>query len=189
MKKEGVKLLSVLVILTLIFQNCDKNEEEGSKFVGNYVITEALVSETFTIPVTGAGNIPVTANTPVTQAIQTALLSAVTCSSPDKSYIELRKDFSLYLSCEGTNALNGGTWAEASATELQLNLNSTAVPSSASGIALSVTDVKIVGNILSGKASIPMPKEFLAPLLAPFTLDPSAPAVYLVKISLKFTQK
>lgn len=189
MKKVSLKLLSVLVILPIFFQNCDKKEEEGSRYVGNYVITEALVAETFTIPITGAGNIPVTANTPVTQAIQTALLSAVTCSSPDKSYIELRKDFSLYLSCEGANALNGGTWAEASATEIQLNLNSTAVPSSPSGIALSVTEVKLIGNILSGKASIPLPKAFLAPLIAPFTLDPSAPAVYLVKISLKFTQK
>jgi len=189
MKKASFKLIAVLVLLTVIFQNCDKVEEEGSKYVGNYVITEALIAETFTIPVTGMGNIPVMVNTPVTPAIQTALLSAVTCSSPDKSYIELRKDFSLYLSCEGANAINGGTWAEVSETELQLNLNSTAVPSSASGIALSVTDVKIVGNILSGKASIPLPKEFLAPLLAPLTLDPSAQAVYLVKISLKFTEK
>lgn len=189
MKKSGLKLFAVLVIMSFFFQNCDEKKEEGSQFVGNYVITEALVAESFTIPVTGMGNIPVPGNTPVTQAIQTALLSAVTCSSPDKSYIELRNDFSLYLSCEGANALNGGTWAEVSATEIQLNLNSTAVPSSASGIALSVTDVKIIGNILSGKASIPLPKEFLAPLIAPLTLDPSAAAVYIVKISLKFTQK
>jgi len=189
MKPIRLKLLSVLLISALFILNCNKDEETVSKFIGNYVITEAKVAETFTVPITGMGNVPVTANTDVTQAIQTALLSSLTCSSADKSYIELRKDFSLYLSCEGTNALNGGTWAEASATELQLNLNSSAVPSSPAGIALTVTDVIKTGNILTGKTSVPMPKEFISPMIAPLTLDASAPAVLVVKITLKFTQK
>lgn len=189
MKTIKLKLLSAFLISTLFLLNCNKEDESVSKFIGNYVITEAKVAESFTVPVTGLGNIPVTANTDVTQAIQTALLSAITCSSADKSYIELRKDFSLYLSCEGMNALNGGTWAEASATELQLNLNSTAVPTSPAGIALTVTNVMKTGNILTGNATIPIPKEFIAPMLAPLTLTDSAPAIFIVKISLKFTQK
>ncbi|HUX94209.1 MAG TPA: hypothetical protein VMV47_00640 [Bacteroidales bacterium] len=189
MKTFGLKIFSVLLISVLIFQNCNKDEEQVSMFIGNYVITEALIAESFTIPVIGLGNVPVLVNTPVTEAIQTALLSAVTCSSPDKSYIELRDDFSLYLTCEGANALNGGTWAEASSTELQLNLNSTAVPTSPSGIALTVTDVNKTGNILTGKTSVPMPKEFIAAIVAPMTLDDSAPSIYVIKISLKFTQK
>ncbi len=189
MKTPKLKLLSALLISTLFLVNCNKDEETISKFVGNYVITEAKVAETFTVPVTGLGNVPVTANTDVTEAIQTALLSSLTCTSADKSYIELREDFSLYLSCEGANALNGGTWAEASDTELQLNLNSTAVPTSPAGIALTVTNVVKTGNILTGSANIPIPREFISLMLAPLTLTDSAPAVFVIKISLKFTQK
>jgi hypothetical protein len=189
MKNTRLKIFSVALILILSFHNCKKDETTVSPFIGDYVITEALVAESFTLPVTGIGNFAVPLNTPVTQAIQTALLSAVTCSSPDKSYIELREDFSLYLSCEGANAINGGTWAEGSATELQLNLNSTAVPSSPTGIALTVTDVVKSGNILTGKVSVPLPKEFLAAMITPLALDASAPAIFVVKISLKFTQK
>ena len=189
MKNIKLKFIATLLISLLFFHNCAKDEATVSKFVGNYVITEALLSEAITLPVTGVGNIPVPSSTAITQAIQTALLSAVTCTSADKSYIELRDDFSLFLSCEGANPLNGGTWAEASATVLQLNLNSTAVPTSPTGIALTVTDVIKSGNILTGKTSVPLPKEFIGALVAPLTLDASAPAVFIVKISLKFTQK
>ena len=189
MKTIKSRLLFALLISILIFNNCSEDEETVSQFIGNYVITEALVAESFTIPITGIGNIPVSVNTPVTQAIQTALLSAVTCTSADKSYIELREDYSLFLSCEGANPLNGGTWAEVSAVELQLNLNSTAVPSSPTGIALTVTNVVLSGTTLTGSTSVPLPKEFISAMIAPMTLDASAPAIYLVKISLKFTKK
>jgi len=189
MKPTKFTLLIALLLSIMLFNNCGEDEEAGSQFTGNYVITEALVSESFNIPVTGIGNFPVPVNFAVTQAIQTALLSAVTCTSADKSYIELREDFSLFLSCEGANPLNGGTWAEVSATELQLNLNSTAVPSSPTGISLTVTDVVKSGTILTGKTSVPLPKAFIASFISPLTLDASAPAIFLVKISLKFTQK
>ncbi len=189
MKTRKSILLAFLFVSIIFLNNCGEEEKAGSSFTGNYVITEALVAESFTIPVTGLGNIPVAVNTSVTQAIQTALLSAVTCSSPDKSYIELREDYSLFLSCEGANPLNGGTWAEVSATELQLNLNSTAVPTSPTGIALTVTNVIKNGTTLTGTTTVPLPKEFIAAIIAPLTLDDSSPALFLVKISLKFTQK
>ena len=189
MKTYGLKLFSLLLISTLLFQNCNKDEESVSNFIGNYVITEALIAESFTIPISGVGNFTVPVNTSVTQAIQTALLGSVSCSSPEKAYIELHDDYSLYLSCEGANAISGGTWEEISATELLLNLNNTAVPTSPTGIALTVTDVVKTGNILTGKTTVPMPKEYVAAMLAPMTLDASAPAVIIIKISLKFTEK
>ena len=193
MKTMNLKLLAILLILLAFITNCGEDEKVGSKFIGDYVITEALVAEAFSIPVTGLGNISVAVNTPITEAIQKALLSAVTCSSADKSYIELREDFSIFLSCEGANPLNAGTWSEVSATELLLNLNSTAVPSSPTGIALAVTEVVKSGTILTGNTTVPLPKAMVAAIITAInpalTLDATAPDIFLVKISLKFTQK
>ena len=191
MKTMNFKLLTILLISLGFIASCKEDEVKVSAFVGDYVITEATVAESFNVPVTGLGNIPIEVGTPITAAIQTALLSAVNCSSPDKSYIELRENFSLYLSCEGADPLNAGTWREVSATELKLNLNSEAVKPV--GIALTVTDVVKSSDILTGKASVPLPKAFVAAILAannpPLTLDDSAPAIFVVKISLEFTQK
>lgn len=193
MKTMNFKLLSILLISLGFIASCSEDTKKVSSFVGNYVITEALVAESFTVPVTGIGNIPILVGTPITAAIQTALLSAVSCSSADKTYIEIRKDFSLYMSCEEANPLNAGTWTEVSSSELLLNLNSTAVPSAPTGIALTVTDVVKSGGILTGITSVPLPKVMIAATLAAvnpaLTLDPSAPDIFVVKFSLKFTQK
>lgn len=193
MKIKNFKLLVIVFILLGFTVSCGDDEEQVSIYVGNYVITEAMVAESFTVPVTGLGSLPVPVGTPITAAIQTALLSAVSCSSADKSYVEIRKDFSLYLSCEGANPLNAGTWTEVSSSELMLNFNSTAIPSSPTGIALQVTQVAKSGGVLSGKTSVPLPKamvEAMIKTISPtLTLDPSAPAVFVVKFSLKFTQK
>jgi hypothetical protein len=193
MKTLNFKLLAILLISLGFSASCGKDEAKVSSFVGNYVITSAAVAESFNVPVTGIGNIPVPVGTPITTAIQTALLSAVSCSSAAKTYVEIRADFSLYMSCEKANPLNAGTWSEISSSELLLNLNSTAVPSAPTGIALTVTDVVKSGSILTGKTSVPLPKAMIAAVLTAFNpdlvLDPSAPEVFIVKFSLEFTQK
>jgi hypothetical protein len=193
MKTMNFKSLSILLIALVFIASCSEDTKKVSAFVGDYVITEATVAESFNVPVTGLGDIPVPIGTPITAAIQTALLSAVSCSSADKTYIEIREDFSLYMSCEGANPLNAGTWTEISSTELLLNLNGTAVPSAPTGIALTVSDVVKNGDILTGKTSVPLPKAMIAATLAAInpslTLDPSAPEIFVVKFSLKFTQK
>ena len=187
MKTMNFKLLAIMLISLGFISSCGEDKVKVSLFAGDYVITEALVAEQFTVPVEGIGDIPIAANTPVTAAIQAALLSAVDCSSADKTYVELREDLSIFLSCEGANPLNAGTWSEVSATELKLNLNSTAVPPL--GITLTVKDVVKDGTILTGNSTIPMPKAFIAALIVPETLAETAPPVFTVKISLKFTQK
>jgi len=193
MEKMNFRLLTIMLISIGFIASCGEDEKKASAFIGDYVITEATVAESFNVPVTGFGNIPIPVGTPITTVIQAALLGSVSCSSADKTYVELREDFSLYLSCEGANLLEAGTWTEISATELLLNLNSTAVPSAPSGIALSVTDVVKSGGILTGNTSVPLPKAMLAAALMAinpaFTLDPSAPDIFVVKFSLKFTQK
>jgi len=187
MRTLKLKLTAILIILLGFISNCSKDEKKVSVFVGDYVITEATVAESFNIPITGVGNVPVQAGIPITTAIQTALLNAVSSCSADKTYVEMRDDFSLYMSCEGASPINAGTWSEVSATQLLLNLNSTAVPPS--GISLAVTEVVKNGTILTGNSTVPMPKAFIAAIIAPATLEPSAPPIFLVKISLKFTQK
>jgi hypothetical protein len=193
MKTLNFKLLTILIISLASAAGCNKDEATVSSFVGDYVITEATVAESFNVPVTGMGNIPVPVGTPITAAIQSALLGAVSCASADKTYIEMRGDFSLYMSCEKANPLNAGTWSEVSSSELLLNLNSAAVPSAPTGIALSVVDVAKNGTILTGKTSVPLPKEMIGAMMAAINpalvLDPSAPAVFIITFSLKFTQK
>ena len=185
------KLLTILFISLGFIAGCGEDKVKVSLFVGDYVITEALVAEEFTIPVNvpGAGlvNIPVPVGTDITAAIQALLLKAVLPCTADKSYVELREDFSIWLSCEGANPKDAGTWSEVSVTELMLNLNPTAVPPI--GIALPVTEVVKSGTILTGNATVPFPKAFIAAIIAPLTLEASALPIYNVKISLKFTQK
>jgi hypothetical protein len=193
MKTLNFKLLAILLISLGFSASCGKDEAKVSPYVGDYVITSAAVVESFNIPVAGVGDIPVPVGTPITTAIQSALLSAVSCSSAEKTYVEIRADYSLYMSCEGANPLNAGTWSALSSNELLLNLNSTAVPSAPAGIALTVTDVVKSGSSLTGKTTVPLPKAMIAGLLAAINpdlvLDPAAPEIFIVKFSLVFTQK
>jgi len=193
MKTLNLKFLMIVFVSMAFIASCSEDKATVSSFVGDYVITEAAVAVSFNVPVVGIGDIPVPVGTPITAAIQSALLGAVSCSSADKTYVELREDFSLFMSCEGANPLNAGTWSELTPTTLLLNLNSAAVPSAPAGIALTVSDVVKSGGLLTGKTSVPLPKEMIAAMMTAinpaFTLDLSAPAVFLITFSLKFTQK
>ncbi|HWR99617.1 MAG TPA: hypothetical protein VN249_03325 [Prolixibacteraceae bacterium] len=107
MKILKFKFLAILIAFVALGAGCsDDSEEEVSPYVGSFVISHAETAEILSIKTVEMGTIPVAVGTNITQAIQTALLSAVTCSSASKSYVELRKDFSMYLSCEGQNQLN-----------------------------------------------------------------------------------
>jgi hypothetical protein len=193
MKNLKLKYLLVLVVSLALFAGCDKDDEDqGSAFVGNFVISKAMLAETLTIPIVpfnGMSSITAPIGQDITQAIQNALLSQVTCSSADKSWVELREDNSMYMSCEGANALNAGTWEEVSATELKLNMNSAAIPSSPSGFVLNVTNIVQSNNTMTGKTSVPLPKEMVAGMIAPLTLAPSSPPVYLVTFTIEFVKK
>lgn len=159
------------------------------RFVGNYVINNAALSAALSITTNELGTIPIPAGTDITQQIQASLLSQVNCSSADKSWVELRKDYSMYMSCEGTNELNAGTWQEMSATELKLNMNSAAIPSSPTGFVLNVTEIVQTGDKMTGKTTVPLPKEMIAAMIAPLTLTPTSPPVYMVTFSLEFLKK
>ncbi|MCJ7446572.1 MAG: hypothetical protein MUO72_02660 [Bacteroidales bacterium] len=193
MKTLNFRLLAIILASFILIPGCkDKDEKEVSKFVGNFVISEAKLAEALTVPIVEVpGNLTVPVGTDITQAIQTALLSAVNCSSPDKSYVELREDFSMYFSCEGLNPLNAGTWEEVSATSLKLNMNSAAIPSLPTGFVLTVTDIVKVTGGLTGITSVPLPKAMIAGMIASMqlTLSPSAPDIFMVKISIEFTKK
>jgi hypothetical protein len=192
MKTLNFKWLATILAFLVLITGCkEKDEKVVSIFVGNFVINEAKLAEAISVPTVQFGNLPLPAGTLITQVVQTALLSAVNCSSLEQSYIELREDNSLYLSCEGLNPLNAGTWEEVSPTSLQLNMNSTAVPTSPAGFVLTVTDIVKVAGVLTGVTSVPLSKAMVAVMIAPLqlTLSPSAPDIFMAKFSIKFTEK
>jgi hypothetical protein len=69
--------------------------------------------------------------------------------------------------CDGSGSeINAGTWSEASDTEVKLNLNSTAVPSSPAGIALTIKNIVITNSKLTGETNVPLPKSMLAGIVS-----------------------
>lgn len=172
---------------------CDKDtEDEASTFVGNFTIKKAMLAEALTIPIVpfnGMSSVTAPIGQDITEAIQNALLSSVACSTADKSWVELREDMSMYMSCEGTNALNAGTWDEVSSTELKLNMNSAAIPTSPTGFVLNVTNITQSATGMTGKTTVPLPKAMVAGLVAPLTLAATAPEVFMVSFSLEFVKK
>jgi hypothetical protein len=190
MKTLKFNWLTIIFALLVIMTGCKDDDKEVSKFVGDFVINKAELAEALTVPIVeDPGNFTVPVGTNITPAIQTALLSAVSCSSPDKSYVELREDNSLYLSCEGSSPLSAGTWEEMSASSLKLNMNSSAIPPV--GFVLTVTDIVEDANGLTGITIVPLPKLMIEGIIASMqlTLDPSAPVLFMVKISIEFKKK
>lgn len=189
MKISNLKYLAFLFMAVVFIQGCSSSDDEVvSPYVGNYVIAKASTADPLNVPTTQMGTIPIPAGTDITLAIQQALLSQVTCTSTP--LVELRKDFSMYISCNGSNALNAGTWQEISATEIKLNMNSAAVPSAPTGISLNVTNVVKTTTSLKGKTSVPLPKAMVGAMLPPpLTLASTAPEVFIVTFNLEFTVK
>jgi hypothetical protein len=189
MKTFNLNWLAIIITSFLLIAGCKKDDKDVSDFVGNFVISKAGLVEALIVPTAEAGNITITIGTDITQGIQTALLSAVDCSSPDKSYVELREDFSMYFSCEGLNPLDAGTWEELSATSLKLNMNSAAIPPV--GFVLTVTDIVKDASKLTGRTSVPLPKEMIASMIASMqlTLSLYAPDIFMAIISIEFTKK
>lgn len=190
MKDLKITLLFALIASIVFITGCKKDDEEViSPFVGNYIISKAAIAVTFTINTNELGVIPIPAGQDITQAIQSSLLSQVTCTSADKTWVELRKDNTMYMSCEGANELNAGTWEEVSATELKLNMNASALPPN--GYALSVTNMVSAGNKLSGLTSVPFTKDLIAQMIAAMklTLADGGPDVYPISFTIEFISK
>lgn len=191
MKILKLHFFAILFTSAAVLSGCkDDPQEVVSPFVGNYVISHAETTESFTLNTVEGTQVPVPIGSNITLGIQNALLGSVNCTSADKTWIELRKDNSMFMSCELQNELNAGTWQEISATELKLNMNSAAVPSSPSGVVLNVTEMVKVTNTWTGKTSVPLPKEMFAASLQGygFTIA-DTPAIYMVAFSISFVQK
>jgi hypothetical protein len=191
MKILKFKFLLALIVSVALVPGCNDDDDGNvSGYVGNYVISNAELAEAITVTTDQVGPVPVPAGTNITVAIQSALLSAVNCTSADKSYVELRNDYSMYMSCEFQNELNAGTWEELDATTLKLNMNSTAIPSSPTGFVLTVTDIVKNETGLRGKTGVPIPKEIIAGMLPPpLTLAASTPAVVNAVFFIDFVKK
>lgn len=196
MKTSKLFLLAFLSVSLVILNSCkDDPEDEISPYIGEYAITKASLAEALTLQTNEIGPMSVPAGTIITPMIQNALLGAIECE-PENSLIELREDFSLFLSCSGSMVeLDGGTWDEQSATVIVLNLNSTAIPSSPTGIVLTVTNVSLSGNLLTGTTGVPISREVLAGVVTLMsqgnaTLDMEAtPLVLPIVLTIELTKQ
>lgn len=195
MKISKFKLLLILAATVLLIGNCKKDKTSAtSPFVGNYTFTESKTTLPIDIPVTTVGvdsmTLTAPAGTDITDAIKAALLGALQCAAPTPlTYIEIRADNSMYFSCQGNSPLNTGTWNELSATKLVLNLNSTAVPSSPSGIQLTISDIVINSAGITGVTTVPLPKEMISLFLPQgFSLHTNAPPFFVVTFTIKFAK-
>lgn len=140
-------------------------EEELSIYIGDYIITAATLTENLDLETNEIGTMTLVAGLPITEMIQTALLGAIDCEA-ENSLIELREDFSLYLSCSSSmEELDAGTWEEQSVTVIVLNMNSTAIPASTTGIVITVTDITVTGMVLSGVTSVPISEQMLVDMI------------------------
>ena len=185
MKFMNFKKLVFMIAMFALITNCKDKDKTGiSEFAGNYTISNAEMTEGLTVSTVESGDVIIPVGTDITELIREALLSAVSCSAPDTSWVELRDDYSMYLSCEGSNPLNAGTWEEVSSTSLKLNLNSSAIPPY--GFALTVTDLVKNASGITGVTSVPLPKSMVAEMVSPLTISASAPALFIVKFSLEF---
>lgn len=189
MKVKKITMLAILFASFAFFTGCkDKDKEDVSPFVGNYTITNAALAEAISLS-TSVGPITVPVGENITIQIQAALLSSLDCISAGYAYVELRKDFSIHMSCAGENGFNAGTWEEVDASTLKLSMNSTAIPSSPSGFVLTVSDIVKTETGMTGKTSVPLPKEMIAAMVAPLTLDESTPAVINTVFTIDFEKK
>lgn len=163
MKTTKFILLTFLSISLVFLSSCDDDPDvDVSPYIGDYLITKAALTEPLILQTNEIGPMEVPVGTIITPMIQTALLGAVDCDA-ENTLIELREDFSLYLSCSTSmEELDGGTWEEQSSTVIVLNLNSTAVPSSPTGIVLTVTEVTLENNVLTGITTVPISEQMLA---------------------------
>ena len=196
MKTSRLIFLAFLSVSLVFLPGCDDDpEEELSIYIGDYVITKATLATTLSLEVNELETpLEVPAGTDITTMIQTALFGAIQCE-PANSLIELREDFSLYISCPTSmEEIDGGTWEEESSTVIILNLNTTAVPSSPTGIVLTVTNVTLVDDLLTGTTTVPISEQMLAGVVAGMglglTLDMEAtgPAV-LVTLTIELTKQ
>lgn len=197
MKIFKVHYLFMLLLSFSVMVSCndDSEEDETSQFVGDYTITKASLAAPLTLHTIEIGPLTAPANLDITDAITTSLLGTANCGAATDTYVEMREDYSLYYSCEGGNSLNAGTWEELSDTSLKLNLNGTAIPSSPSGFTLTVENIVVVGGVLSGTTSVPLPRIMLAGLVSQLSggmanLDEAqTPEALVVSFNVEFTKK
>jgi len=170
MKTIRFFLLGLLSVSMVFLSSCKEDpEDEGSSFVGDYIMVDATISEPLTLTTNEIGDLSIPAGVDITAMMQAALLGSIQCD-PANSIIELREDYSLFLSCSSSmDEVDAGTWEEQNGSVIVLNMNSTAIPSSPTGVVLTVTDVSLIGTLLSGQTSVPVAAQMLAGIVTAMT--------------------
>ena len=170
MKQLKFSTLIAIFIASMMFTACgddNNNDEQKSPYIGSYTFKSVKLAESMPVEIIYHGDtvsVPIPVGRDFTDLIRNFLLGAVPDCDVESSMIELRKDFTLYLSCStGEGELNAGTWQEKDeATTLILNFNKDAIPSSPKGLQLTATDVKLENGTMTFTAVIPIPWAVLA---------------------------
>jgi len=175
MRKMSILKLSLLFAVLLsvpFFTSCGDDENEKSQYVGSYVITKATLVSPVEIPyVVGdvEDTLTIPPGIPFTEMIQNALLGVIEDCSEDASYLELKEDNSMYLTCGTTGwTLHAGIWKEEEdGTVIIMIFNQDAIPSAPGGFQLKTTNVELKNGIMSSTTEkIPFPKETGAKIIA-----------------------
>ena len=202
MKQLKFSALIAIIFASMMFTACgddddNGNDEQKSPYIGNYTIKSAKLAEAMPLEMIigkDTMTVPIPAGQDFTDLISSALLNVIPECSAESSLIEMREDFSLYLSCATSEwELNAGTWQEKdNGTTLVLNFNQSAIPSSPTGFQLTINDVKLENGVMSSTAVIPIPWATLAAAIAASgqaTLTENNPDPIMFTFDLEFTKK
>ena len=200
MKQLKFSALIAIIIASMMFTACgddDNNDEQKSVYIGSYVIKSAKLGEALPLEIVYGGDtmtVPIPIGQDFTELITNALLNVIPECNAESSLIELREDFSMYLSCATSEwVLNAGTWQEKdNGTTLVMNFNQNAIPSSPNGFQLTATDVKLENGIMTSTAVIPIPWAVLAAAMeesGQATLTENNPDPIMFTFDLEFVKK
>ncbi len=200
MKQLKFSALIAIIFASMMFTACgddDNNDEQKSAYIGSYTIKSAKLAEALPLEMVIGGKtmtVPIPVGQDFTDLISNSLLNVIPDCNAQSSLIELKEDFTMYLSCATSEwELNAGTWQEKdNGTTLVFNFNQNAIPSSPSGFQLTATDVKLENGIMSSTAVIPIPWAVLAVAMeksGQATLTENNPDPIMFKFDLEFEKK
>ncbi len=162
-----IKLLSYLLIFSFVFVSCDEESDDLNKepLLGIYTISKSVLTSDAT---SQNGLVSIPSGTDITDAIVTAFLSEIQCTSSANKAIEVAENNKIYFVCrlEDKAPQDQGSWAINEArTEFTMTLliQGTPVPLKLSSLVESSTS--IAGNV----AQIPVPPLLLSSINSQFS--------------------
>ncbi len=177
--------MSLAVGSFLLFTSCDDESGDTDPLVGTYQFTGATLGQAITITLaTGTVDLPVGDAQTTSLLVSAGLLGAQPCATATNARIELRADGTSWFVCAGETAeLQQGTWSSPSATTLDLTVSGS-VTSTGQDIQVSITDITLAANVLTGTVTnFPLPLDATQTLGLPLP-GSGTPNIQLVSVNI-----